>query len=162
MVDITKFKALRNTRKPEDDVQYTTPSVLRKRLHTECKLQGCTNHISLYNGPGSRTLCREHQLLLREYGGFARLDRPWTFWKKDHCEECGHDPRTNPLVAEYEEPVRSVLARMLLDVDHIDGDRTNNQPSNLHTKCLECHSIKTFTEGDHWKTDFHSRRLKEK
>lgn len=30
-----------------------------------------------------------------------------------------------------------------LDVDHIDGDRGNNQLNNLQTLCKPCHKIKT-------------------
>ncbi len=31
-------------------------------------------------------------------------------------------------------------------VDHVDGDSHNNNPSNLQTLCLRCHSAKTMTE----------------
>lgn len=30
-----------------------------------------------------------------------------------------------------------------LDVDHIDGDHSNNDPSNLQTLCANCHRLKT-------------------
>lgn len=30
-----------------------------------------------------------------------------------------------------------------LDVDHIDGDRTNNAPENLQILCANCHRLKT-------------------
>ncbi len=30
-----------------------------------------------------------------------------------------------------------------LDVDHIDGNRLNNDPSNLQTLCANCHRLKT-------------------
>ena len=36
-----------------------------------------------------------------------------------------------------------------LDVDHIDGDRTNNNESNLQTLCANCHRLKTQVNGDH-------------
>jgi 5-methylcytosine-specific restriction endonuclease McrA len=35
-----------------------------------------------------------------------------------------------------------------LDVDHIDGDRWNNDPSNLQTLCANCHRLKTHLSGD--------------
>ena len=54
--------------------------------------------------------------------------------KGPNCERCGFVP---------ESPVQ-------LDVDHIDGDRANNDPSNLQTLCANCHRIKTF-EHMNWK-----------
>lgn len=45
---------------------------------------------------------------------------------KDHCEMCGREPKY----------------RSELDVHHIDGDITNNDPSNLQTLCrTPCHRI---------------------
>ena len=36
-----------------------------------------------------------------------------------------------------------------LDVDHIDGDPSNNDPENHQTLCKCCHPIKTRDERDH-------------
>lgn len=36
-----------------------------------------------------------------------------------------------------------------LDIDHIDGDRTNNSHENLQTLCSNCHRLKTQTEKDY-------------
>jgi len=33
-----------------------------------------------------------------------------------------------------------------LDVDHIDGNHKNNQPSNLQTLCANCHRLKTYAQ----------------
>jgi len=52
--------------------------------------------------------------------------------KKDHCERCGFIP---------EDPVQ-------LDVDHINADRSNNDPSNLQTLCANCHRLKTKAMND--------------
>ena len=151
MIDGNKFKALNEAvLDPENSERYISPRVINSRLHKTCSLDGCNHHLTLYKGPGSRVLCREHQVMLREYGGFARLDRPWTFWKNDHCEECGHHPVDNPIIMAMPEDVKHTIARMLLHVDHLDGDTNNNHPSNLHTKCAECHSIKTFINADYW------------
>ena len=42
-----------------------------------------------------------------------------------------------------------------LDVDHIDGDKSNNDPSNLQTLCANCHRLKTHIERnyDYYKPD---------
>lgn len=53
-------------------------------------------------------------------------------FKLDHCERCGFIP---------EDLVQ-------LDIDHINGDRTNNDPSNLQTLCANCHRLKTKAFDD--------------
>lgn len=124
---------------------------------TKCKIAGCENPKTNYKGLRKDDLCEQHQRMLREYGGWARYDRPWSFHKKDHCEDCGRQPKNNPLIAHEDERTRDVLGRMMLDVDHIDmykGDRYDasspmNHPDNLRTRCKECHGFKTLYEGDH-------------
>ena len=39
-------------------------------------------------------------------------------------------------------------------VDHIDGNRNNNDPSNLQTLCANCHRLKTHLNGDSRSTYF--------
>lgn len=53
-------------------------------------------------------------------------------FKMDHCERCGFIP---------EDLVQ-------LDIDHIDANRANNDPSNLQTLCANCHRLKTKTFDD--------------
>ena len=53
--------------------------------------------------------------------------------KKDHCEQCG-------FVA---------INQVQLDVDHIDGNHRNDDPSNLMTLCANCHRLKTYLNDDH-------------
>lgn len=50
--------------------------------------------------------------------------------KKDKCEKCG--------------------TKENLNIDHIDGNRSNNSPDNLKTLCWPCHKDKT-TENNEWK-----------
>ena len=37
-----------------------------------------------------------------------------------------------------------------LDIDHIDGNRENNDIINLQTLCANCHRLKTYESKD-WK-----------
>lgn len=57
---------------------------------------------------------------------------PYTVHKKDHCQHCDFKPTHSSQ----------------LDVDHIDGDRWNNDPVNLQTLCANCHRLKTHLAGD--------------
>ncbi len=57
---------------------------------------------------------------------------PYAVHKKDYCEHCNFKP----------------VHISQLDVDHIDGDRYNNDPSNLQTLCANCHRLKTHLNGD--------------
>ena len=50
--------------------------------------------------------------------------------KKDKCESCGFIPKH----------------KCQLDVDHIDGDKHNNEKSNLQTLCANCHRLKTHLQ----------------
>ena len=52
--------------------------------------------------------------------------------KKDSCERCGFIPED----------------KVQLDVDHIDGDRSNNDITNLQTLCANCHRLKTKQNRD--------------
>lgn len=42
-----------------------------------------------------------------------------------------------------------IIHMTMLQVDHIDGNPSNNDPSNKQTLCANCHRYKTFIEGDH-------------
>ncbi len=57
---------------------------------------------------------------------------PYAVHKKDYCQHCNFKP----------------VHISQLDVDHIDGDRFNNDPSNLQTLCANCHRLKTHLAGD--------------
>ena len=57
----------------------------------------------------------------------------YRLYKKSYCEECG-------FVA---------IHQVQLDVDHVDGNHTNNDVSNLRTLCANCHRLKTQVNKDH-------------
>jgi 5-methylcytosine-specific restriction endonuclease McrA len=51
----------------------------------------------------------------------------------DKCIKCGFIPEH----------------KCQLDIDHIDGNHSNNDLSNLQTLCANCHRLKTETEKDY-------------
>jgi len=55
--------------------------------------------------------------------------------KKIKCEICGFKP----------------INLCQLDIDHMDGNKLNNDPSNLQVLCANCHRLKTFINKD-WQT----------
>ena len=52
--------------------------------------------------------------------------------KKNICEKCG-------FIAEHD---------CQMDIDHIDGNHSNNVENNLRTLCANCHRLKTFLNKD--------------
>jgi hypothetical protein len=48
------------------------------------------------------------------------------------CEECNFVPKVSAQ----------------LEIDHIDGDRNNNDKSNLRTLCCNCHAYKSYMQKD--------------
>jgi len=76
------------------------------------------------------------RLLLRRtcYGcRVKKKTHPYLKYKKSACEECDFVP----------------VHSCQLDVDHIDGDHSNNEPSNLKTLCANCHRLKTHLNRDY-------------
>ena len=56
-------------------------------------------------------------------------------FKKNRCEKCG-------FIAEH--PCQ-------LDVDHVDGNKLNNDIKNLQTLCANCHRLKTYRSKEYLK-----------
>jgi 5-methylcytosine-specific restriction endonuclease McrA len=63
----------------------------------------------------------------------CRIKGIYTRYKRGFCEVCGFIP--------------DWLGQ--LDVDHIDGDSSNNEKSNLKTLCANCHRLKTHKQKDY-------------
>lgn len=125
--------------------------ITKHRATKKCVLDGCDQPLTHYRGPGGANLCREHQIRLREYGGPGRTDRHYSFWKKDCCESCGRMPsRDNVRIAQMPQPMRDIIGRMMLQVDHKTVRRQGgDHPDNLITLCAECHQLKTYANADH-------------
>jgi len=62
--------------------------------------------------------------------GYA-VGRPrYKEYKGTTCEMCGFVPEH----------------KCQLDVDHIDGNHSNDDPTNLQTLCANCHRLKTYKQ----------------
>lgn len=59
-----------------------------------------------------------------------KYDKPYLKYRKEKCEFCGFMP----------------VNMCQLDVDHIDGNHSNNSPENLQTLCANCHRLKTYVQ----------------
>lgn len=117
-----------------------------------CNLTWCNKPRSQYKGVGSQ-LCEEHQNMMREYGGPARMDRKYTFNKKSCCEWCEYDPFKNPKIKQVlsiNELVGCRTAWTQLIVDHIVPQKYggSDAPDNCQTLCKNCNDIKTILSGD--------------
>jgi hypothetical protein len=79
------------------------------------------------NGPNNNWRCWPHYMKSKKHKQF-----PWRIHKKDKCEKCDFVPEHSSQ----------------LDVDHIDGNKKNNDSSNLQTLCANCHRLKTYLNRD--------------
>jgi hypothetical protein len=123
-----------------------------------CSLDGCSKPLSVYDGPGSDSLCRSHQLKQREYNGLGRLDRPHTFHRKWVCDMCGIDiaerVRTKyPTLEETSPELFNRLCRNQIIGDHIvrKADGGADTEDNIQSLCLLCNSDKTILSEDYRK-----------
>lgn len=86
---------------------------------------------------------------------FRAKNHPYLWARKDYCDNI--DGRLG-FKCNTVLPTREMLdgaglsdwePMQFLEVDHIDGDPTNNDPGNLQTLCKHCHPIKTYKFGNH-------------
>lgn len=124
-----------------------------------CCLDGCDRPLTQFEGPGSDSLCRHHQLKQREYNGVGRLDRPHTFHRKWVCDHCGKDVseevrKKYPDMEETDPITFNRLCRNRIIGDHIvrQADGGDDSEENLQSLCLDCNSDKTILNEDYRKS----------
>lgn len=72
---------------------------------------------------------------------YTNSKHPYLRYRKDYCENIdGRLGFTCTTTIEWDG---------MLDVDHIDGDPSNNTPENCQTLCKCCHAYKTWKEKDY-------------
>lgn len=143
-------------RDPNKD-KLKSQSVLKEqvRLKMMCSMDGCKNPLSIFEGPGSDILCREHSLKLVEYGGAGKIDRLHTLHRKWVCDDCGVDVseqvRKKYPALEQDDPVmfnRLCRNRMIGDHQIRRADGGDNSEQNIRSLCLNCNSDKTILSED--------------
>lgn len=123
------------------------------RKNKTCMLVDCANPISVFEGPGSDSLCREHQLDCVEYGGMGKAERPHTFYRGWECSTCGYDPRKDDLrfghIEDEYHKLRAMRGVMHGDHIHLKSQGGNDSKINIQTLCVLCHMAKTYGEKDY-------------
>jgi 5-methylcytosine-specific restriction endonuclease McrA len=76
----------------------------------------------------------EKSLYQKTYTKYVAVPKIGEYYKKASCDNCGFK-------ADH-------LCQ--LDIDHIDGNSSNNDIKNLQTLCANCHRLKTWIFED-WK-----------
>ena len=85
---------------------------------------------------------------------FKNSKHPSRQYRKDYCEnidsrlgyKCTTSPPPQELIEKY---IESGYYEGWLDVDHIDGNPSNNDPENFQTLCKCCHNFKGAMEKDY-------------
>jgi len=130
-------------------------AVLREqhRKGTTCMLADCDGELSVYDGPGSNSLCRTHQLMCVEYGGMGKAERPHTFYRGWICTGCGYDPREDDIrfghIEDEYHKIRAMRGVMHGDHIHLKSQGGQDTEENIATLCVLCHMAKTYSEKDY-------------
>lgn len=115
------------------------------------EVEGCTEQLTFFTGPGSDTCCRYHQTNLIEYGGLGKRGRRHSHHRKWVCSKCGYDVREDPRYDEIEDEAEKRQAmRSAMHGDHIirKADGGDDTAENIDPLCYTCHNIKTVINND--------------
>ena len=92
-------------------------------------------------------LQKDDQAKKKDWAYGSRDGNPRTYVKhrKDYCENIDGRLGFKCTTSLHENPD---IRQKMLDVDHINGDKTDNRVENLQTLCASCHRVKTHYETD--------------
>jgi hypothetical protein len=151
------------------DFKWDVPKTLAQKKKellagkTTCTVEGCDKPLTNMQGPGSELLCREHQLLHIEYGGYGKTDRMHTFHRSDTCACCGQNINDDPRWEKAEkffdvvlnEKQRHEIKRRYNHGDHNfrKADGGDDSAENTNAYCTFCHWVKTVINNDGRKSD---------
>ena len=117
-----------------------------------CSVQNCYQQVAMVRDYGDgwanyRAVCSNcHQKKLAEKHGktvtqFKNQWHPYLRYRKDYCENT--DGRLGFVCTT------TIHWEGMLDVDHKNGDPSDNRPLNLQTLCKCCHAYKTVQNQDY-------------
>jgi hypothetical protein len=113
----------------------------------KCVEIGCDNYADNAGNGKYHKLCSYHHKSKYNMNGYAHKN-----YRKDYCENV--DGRYGFVCTST-----IVAPRWQLEVDHIDGDRTNNDENNLQTLCSCCHRYKTMLFEENLPVDKRKTKL---
>lgn len=138
-----------------------SPAQVKRDIGKICKV--CGKPVTMFEGPGSDCLCREHQLTQAEYGGMGRIDRPHTFHRSTTCSCCGADIDNDTRwekAGQYfgivlTEKQKHEIKRRYMHGDHKVRRASGGDDSAENTEplCSFCHWVKTVYFNDGRKRD---------
>ena len=133
-------------------------SQIRQELGQTCSVPGCNKPLTTLQGPGSKKLCRDHQLSQNHYpGGYGNLKHPHTMHKSNVCDCCGQDIDEDPRIARAAAHFGGLTAeeihrvkRMYMHGDHnlAKSEGGNDTEENINNLCSFCHWWKTVKNND--------------
>lgn len=137
-----------------------TVGQLKKEYGMTCVIPGCGKSLTHLLGPGSSTLCIEHQLLDSNFGGPGVAGRHHTYHRTWTCRDCGKDIEAElskkfPTMRDEDPDKFNQLLRARTIGDHIirRADGGLDTVENVQPLCLDCNSDKTMLSEDYRKGD---------
>jgi hypothetical protein len=116
-----------------------------------CKVPGCGQPLTSFQGPGCRIYCRDHQVGTVNYGGLGTPGAMHSHHRRWLCDWCGYDPREDPRFDRITNPaIKFSAQRACLIGDHKErkADGGLDTEDNIQTLCNVCNNIKTMMNGD--------------
>lgn len=140
-----------------------TWKAMQKQMHTAKELKAVLSQSTTEDTPDAFVMPTPRREPVQQTLGwdnhFAQVmhhgSRDYQQYKKDHCEKPGCGMTNARLMELFQYTKLSTtelqdrIKSSMLEVDHIDGDRNNNHPSNLQTLCRFCHAEKTRINRDY-------------
>lgn len=115
----------------------------KKSIKVQESIKKCRENINWEVIKKKRNETIKNKILLEEYNNlsFDRLRKRIIYEQNEKCNVCGLDKWLNkPLI---------------LELEHKDGDRNNNNRNNLEALCPNCHSLTNTWRGRNKKTNKH-------